>query len=184
MARNTQKESRKNGKNFGICLALAGIALAAFPTLAHAQTTLPTRANLLPTKNTREINLAGTLLLNGGHPYTVSAGYGLFLSPAIEVGATGLVAGANHASTSTAVGGFADYYFTNSATATNPLLPFVGLFAGYSHNTSSDASLGAQGGVKYFFNPNVAGDLEYDYRSTRHGNGTNEILLGFSTFFH
>ncbi len=39
-------------------------------------------------------------------------------------------------------------------------------------------------GVKYFLNPNVAATVEYQHRSTNHGNGTNQILLGLSTFFH
>jgi opacity protein-like surface antigen len=166
---------------YSATLALAALAVA---PAAQAQTTLPTRTTLLPTTGTREINVAGSLFLDGDKPYALSGTYGLFTSPSLEIGLTGDVAGANHSSTLTAVGGFADYYFRGGASAANPLIPYLGVFAGYSHKDDSNASLGGQVGAKYFFNPNVAASLEYQYRSTKHGNGTNEILLGFSTFFH
>lgn len=164
-------------------LTAATVMLGLCAPQAHAQTTLPTRAVVLPTTNTREINIAGSLFLDGPKPYALSGTYGVFTSPAFELGLTGSVAGANHSKTLTTVGAFGDYYFLNGTTATNPLLPYIGVFAGYSHKDTSDGSLGGQAGVKYFFNPNVAGTLEYQYRSTKHGNGTNQIVLGLSTFF-
>lgn len=162
----------------------AGVALLGLcVTQAHAQATLPTRAILLPTTNTREINIAGSLFLDGSKPYALSGTYGVFTSPSLELGVTGSVAGASHSKTLTTFGGFGDYYFRGNATTDNPLLPYIGLFAGYAHKDTSDGSIGGQAGVKYFFNPNVAGTLEYQYRSTKNGNGTNQIVLGFSTFF-
>lgn len=161
-----------------------GLALA--PLAVQAQdVTLGTRSTLLPTTNTREINVAGSVSFDGPKPYAFSALYGLFVSPKVEVGGVGTVAGAKGETALTAIGGFADYYFRGNEAieTTNALLPYLGIFAGYSHKDESDGSLGAQGGVKYFFNPNVAGTIEYQYRSTRHGAGINQIILGFSTFF-
>jgi opacity protein-like surface antigen len=167
-------------------MVLGGLLIAGAGLPALAQNTLTPPTTLLPTTNTREINLAASIFLDGAKPYALSGAYGLFISPNIEVGATGSVAGANNTKTLTTLGGFADYYFRGSESAENvqPLVPYVGVFAGYSHKEESDASLGAQAGVKYFFNPNVAVTGEYQYRSTRHGNGSNQIVLGLSTFFH
>ena len=167
-------------------LALGTFLLAAGGGAVRAQDTLPTRGTLLPTTNTKEINLAGSLFLDGAKPYALSGAYGVFVSPNIEVGGTGSVAGAHDTKTLTTLGAFADYYFRGGEAVENvqPLVPYVGVFAGYSHKEQGDGSLGAQAGVKYFFNPNVALTGEYQYRSTRHGNGTNQIVLGLSTFFH
>jgi opacity protein-like surface antigen len=139
----------------------------------------------LPTTNTKEINLAGSIFLDGSKPYALAGSYGQFLSPSLEAGLTGSVAGADGTKTITTAGAFADYYFRGDANSPNPsaLVPYIGVFAGYSHKDSGSGSLGGQAGVKYFFNPNVAADVEYQYRSTEHGNGTNQILLGLSTFF-
>lgn len=167
------------------CVALGAFALSLAGPPAQAQDVLGTRTNLLPTKNTREINIAGSVFLNGDQPYALSGLYGIFTSPTLEVGGVGSIAGAKHTETSSAIGAFADYYFRgeNAIDDSRPLLPYVGVFAGYSHQHESNASLGAQAGVKYFLNPNVAVTAEYQYRSTRHSDGTNQILLGFSTFF-
>jgi len=37
--------------------------------------------------------------------------------------------------------------------------------------------------VKYFFNPNIALNLEANYRAARHSSGTSNLILGLSTFF-
>lgn len=176
----------KTWRTFGAALAMSAFAFGAGLPAARAQVVLPTRANLLPTTNTKEINLSGSLFLDGAKPYALSGAYGVFIAPSVEVGATGSVAGASQTKTLTTVGAFADYYFRGGQAVENvtPLLPYVGVFAGYSHKESSSASLGAQAGVKYFLNPNVAATVEYQYRSTNHGNGTNQIVLGLSTFFH
>lgn len=150
---------------------------------AQAQITIPSRAILLPDTGTREINVAGSFFFDGEKPYALSGSYGYFTSPEVEFGGTAGIAGANHSKSLTTVGAFGNYYFRGGAGSENPLLPYVGIFAGYSHKEDSDGSLGAQAGVKYFFNPNVALSGEYQYRSTRHGNGTNQIVLGLSTFF-
>jgi opacity protein-like surface antigen len=168
-----------------ITLALIGALALGSGSMALAQVTLPTRGPLLPTTNTKEINLSGSLFLDGAKPYSLSGAYGVFTSPTLELGGVGSVAGANNTKTLTTIGAFADYYFrgSDSVANTQALVPYVGVFAGYSHKQESDASLGAQAGVKYFLNPNVALTGEYQYRSTRHGNGTNQIIFGLSTFF-
>jgi len=33
------------------------------------------------------------------------------------------------------------------------------------------------------FNPNIALDLELNYRAARHSSGASNLILGFSTFF-
>ena len=156
---------------------------AALSSAVSAQITLPSRAILLPDSGTKEVNVAGSFFFDGEKPYALSGTYGVFTSPNIEIGGTASLTGANHSKTLTTAGLFGDYYFRGGADSENPLLPYIGLFGGYSHKDDSSLSGGAQAGVKYFLNPNVAVSAEYQYRSTHHGNGTNQIVLGLSTFF-
>lgn len=165
-----------------LCTAVGTTLLAAMPA-AQAQISLPSRAVLLPTTGTKEINVSGSFFFDGDKPYALAGSYGQFTTPEIEIGGTASIAGANHSKSLTTAGVFGDYYFRGGADASNPLVPYVGLFAGYSHKEDSALSGGAQAGVKYFLNPNVALTAEYQYRSTRRGNGTNQVILGFSTFF-
>ena len=163
-------------------LGVLALGASLLPT-AQAQVTLPSRAILLPDSGTKEINVAGSFFFDGDKPYALAGSYGYFTSPNIELGGTAAIAGANHSKTLTTAGIFGDYYFRGGADSTNALLPYIGLFGGYSHKEDSALSGGAQAGVKYFLNPNVAVSAEYQYRSTHYGNGTNQIVLGLSTFF-
>jgi hypothetical protein len=163
----------------GAC-ALGAACLSAMPA-AQAQGTLTPPGTLLPTAGTKEIGIAGNYSFNGDKPYALQGSYGVFTSPALEFGGVGEVAGASHATTASSLGAFANYYFAGGAD--NPLLPYLGVFAGYSHVHDDSASVGAQGGVKYFFNPNIALNVELNYRAARHSSGTSDLILGFSTFF-
>lgn len=174
--------------------AALGVTLLAGIPATQAQTPA-TDTGILPTTGTREVGVAGQYVFNGDKPYNVNLTYGSFLSPSLEVGAQAGLAGASGASTATSIGAFGNYYFPlgtgGTDTATNTLLPFIGAFLGYSHNGGSgdvggsdSTSYGGQAGAKYFFNQNVALDLEYDYRTARHSNGLSYLTLGISTFFH
>ncbi len=170
-------------KMLGVCAlgaALSASFLSAAPT-ARAQGTLTPPDTLLPTAGTKEIGVAANYSFNGDKPYAVQGSYGVFVAPTVEFGGVAAVAGASHATTASSVGAFANYYFAGGDN--NPLLPYLGVFAGYSHVNESSASVGGQAGVKYFFNPNIALDLEANYRAARHSSGTSNLVLGFSTFF-
>lgn len=138
------------------------------------------------TKNTKEIGVSGFFQFNNDNPYSLALSYGTFTSPTLEVGGIGSVAGAKGTDTATTIGGFVDYYFrgTEAVESVTALVPYAGLFAGYaSQGSTNNASLGAQVGVKYFFNPNVALTGEVQYRSIRHGDNNTQLVLGLSTFF-
>ena len=152
-------------KMLGACALgaiLSASLLVAAPT-AHAQGTLTPPATLLPTAGTKEIGVAGNYSFNGDKPYAVQGSYGIFTAPSVEFGVVGAVSGASHGRTSSSAGAFADYYFAGGADS--QLLPYLGVFAGYSHVNEDSASVGAQGGVKYFFNPNIALNVELNYRA-------------------
>ena len=76
---------------------------------------------------------------------------------------------------------FANFNFPTST----PWLPYVGLFAGYAEGSGVDGSgsWGAQGGAKYFFNPNVAGFGELRWRDLEKGDDKLGIFFGLSIFF-
>ena len=169
-------------KMLGTCAlgaALSAAFLSAAPA-ARAQATPPD--TLLPTSGTKEIGVAANYSFNGDKPYAVQGSYGYFTSPTVEFGGVAEVSGARHSTTASSAGAFANYYFSGGAT--NPLVPYLGVFVGYSHINDDSASVGGQGGVKYFFNPSIALNLEADYRAARHSSGTSNLILGFSTFFH
>lgn len=170
-------------KMLGACALgaiLSASLLSAVPA-AQAQATLTPSDTLLPTAATKEIGIAGNYSFNGDKPYAFQGSYGVFTSPTVEFGGVAAISGASHSTTASSVGAFADYYFTGAAD--NPLLPYLGVFAGYSHVHDDSASVGAQGGVKYFFNPNIALNAELNYRAARHSSGTSNLVLGLSTFF-
>jgi len=170
-------------KILGACALTAALAacFAVAAPAAQAQATLTPPSTLLPTAGTREIGVAANYSFNGDKPYAVQGSYGVFTAPTVEFGGVAAVSGASHSRTASSVGGFANYYFVSGAD--NPLLPYLGVFAGYSHVRDDSASVGAQGGVKYFFNPSIALNLEVNYRAARHSSGTSNLVLGFSTFF-
>lgn len=172
-----------SSKTQGFCACGAALA-ASFLSLAsaaQAQGTSTPPGTLLPTSGTKEIGVAANYSFNGNKPYAVQGSYGVFVAPTVEFGGVAAVSGAAHSDTASSVGGFANYYFASGAE--NPLLPYLGVFAGYSHVHDDSASVGGQGGVKYFFNPNIALNLEANYRAARHSSGTSNLVLGFSTFF-
>lgn len=133
----------------------------------------------LPDKGTREVGVAGFLSFNGDNPYDLNVKYGQYVTKPVELGVEAEVAGAKHAKTFSSIGGRADL----DLAARGSLLPYVGAFLGYAHETDNNASVGGQVGAKYFFNPNVAFVGEVQFRSTRHASGTTQLLFGFSTFF-
>jgi hypothetical protein len=154
---------------------------------ARAQTGpfgVPPGTPLLPTRNTREIGFGASFLLNDDRPFAVSGTYGVFTSPRLQVGVTGGISGSKDSNTFSSLGAFGNYYFRgdDASEPSFPLLPYVGIFAGYAHRERSGASLGAQTGVKYFLNPSVALTGELQYRSTRHGGGNTQLLFGIATF--
>lgn len=168
-------------KTLGTC-ALGAALSASFlstPPMARAQLTPPD--TLLPTAGTKEVGVAANYSFNGDKPYAVQGSYGVFIAPTVEFGGVAAISGASHSTTASSVGAFADYYFASGAD--NPLLPYLGVFAGYSHVHDDSASVGVQGGVKYFFNPSIALNVEANYRAARHSSGTSNLILGFSTFF-
>jgi hypothetical protein len=64
-------------------------------------------------------------------------------------------------------------------------LPYAGLFVGVSGGSDIDSSgaWGAQGGAKYFFNPNVAGFAELRWRDLEDSDEQLGIFVGLSVFF-
>lgn len=159
---------------------LGGLALAAVLLGAgHAQAQEAESPNL-PDKGTREIGAAGLFSFNGDNPYSLSVKYGQYVTKPIELGVEAEVAGAKHTKTFTSIGGRADFDLPGRGA----LLPYVGAFLGYAHQTDDSTSVGGQVGAKYFFNPNVAFDGELQFRSARHASGSTQLIFGLSTFFH
>jgi len=166
-------------KTLGVCAL--GATFLSIMSAAQAQATLSSPDSLLPTAGTKEVSLAANYSFNGDKPYAVQGSYGVFTAPTVEFGGVAAISGASHSTTASSVGAFADYYFAGGAST--QLLPYLGVFVGYSHVHDDSASVGGQGGVKYFFNPSIALDLEANYRAARHSSGTSNLILGLSTFF-
>ena len=125
--------------------------------------------------------MAGNYTFNTPKSYFLQGSYGVFTSPNVEFGGQLGVAGADHVSTTTNVGVFGDYYFSSGAG--NPVLPFVGINAGYVNASHYDsASIGGQVGIKYFLNSNVSANVAFDYSAARHSSGDSRLVLGLSTY--
>jgi hypothetical protein len=78
-------------------------------------------------------------------------------------------------------GVFANWHFPTAS----QWLPYAGLFVGVSGGSDIDSatSWGAQGGAKYFFNPNVAAFTELRWRGLEDSDDQFGIFLGLSVFF-
>ena len=137
--------------------AAAAVLVGGLATVSQAQTPVNP---LLPVKGTREISLSGQIQIDPSSFYSLNVGYGPFLDPKLQVGGSLGFSGGDNLTTVYNVGLFANYHFPGSS----PLLPYVGLTLGYAHASSDDSfAYGAQAGVKYFLNTNVAAKAELQY---------------------
>lgn len=158
--------------------AAAAALVAGLATVSQAQTPVNP---LLPTKGTREISLSGQIQIDPNSFYSLNVGYGPFLNPKLQVGGSLGFSGGDHLTTVYNVGAFVNYHFPGASA----VLPYVGLTLGYAH-ASGDNSLayGAQAGVKYFLNTNVAARAELQYlKYSQSGAGhTLGINLGLAVY--
>jgi hypothetical protein len=138
----------------------------------------------LPAAGTSEVDFAASLDFEGDDEYDIFARYGYFFNRNFQLGLDAAYDRVEfeddgHIQT-TDLGLFANWHFPGST----QWLPYVGLFGGWSDQTDqdSDTSWGGQGGAKYFFNQNVAGFGEVNYR--KHGDEDDTTLFfGLSIFF-
>lgn len=165
-------------KSLGI--AVLGIAALSSAPPVYAQSSA-TEAIVLPTTGTKEIGLAGSYHFNKPKFYSAQLLLGYFTSPSLEVGGQIGVSGADGTSAATNVSAFADYYLSNGAGS--PLLPYVGITAGYEHFSGRDStSIGGEVGAKYFLNSNVAINAKFQYVGAKNLTGQSDFILGLSTF--
>jgi outer membrane protein W len=158
--------------------ALLALGLA---TGAHAQQYHP----FLPTTGTSEVNFAASLDFEGDNEYDVFLRYGYFFNRNFQLGLDASYDRTEfeddgHTQT-TRLGLFANWHFPLAA---SQLLPYVGLFGGYADATDQDSSTswGGQAGAKYFFNQNVAGFGELQYRKEGDEDDTR-LFFGLAIFF-
>jgi Outer membrane protein beta-barrel domain len=159
------------------------VLAAGFMTAVHAQQFHP----FIPDRGTHEVAFAASYQFEPNDSAAIAARWGYFFNRFLEAGVDGsytwaesLTPGAPDPYT-WAAGAFGNWNFAN----TTPWLPYVGLFLGLSgaKSISTAGSWGAQGGAKYFFNPNVAGFGELRYRDIQGGDDQWGIFFGLSIFF-
>jgi hypothetical protein len=137
-----------------------------------------------PDKDSREIDFSATFNFDPIDSQSAFARFGYFFNRHIQIGVEGSYTRFESGSTTQDawnIGLFGNWHFP---TAT-PWLPYAGLFTGYADASNADgsASWGAQGGAKYFFNPNVAGFAELRWRDLQDSDDQLGLFLGLSIFF-
>jgi opacity protein-like surface antigen len=155
--------------------AAAAALVAGLATASQAQTPVNP---LLPTTGTREIFLDGNIGFDPNF-LDINVGYGPFLNPNLQVGGQIGGSGGENSATQYRVAAFANYHFPGASA----VLPYVGVSLGYSKTNGGndeDTSVGLQGGIKYFLNPNVAARVEgrYDFND----DGNFGINLGLAVY--
>ncbi len=173
-------------KNNMLLSSVAVAALVAGVLLSGKSASAQTPVNpLLPTKGTREIQLAGNFIFSPSDSQSenLNLGYGVFLSAPLEVGAQVGYAHSKGGSTAYNVVGVADYHFPSASA----LLPFAGIELGYQHLSGggNDAFIyGLRGGVKYFLNPNVSANGILNYNQSDRSGSKSEfgLNLGLSVY--
>ena len=161
----------KLGSVAGLTMALMGAA--------HAQQ----YHQYLPDRGTSEIDFAGTINFEPNQSQAVFGRYGYFLNRNLQLGVDAAFARVDNGNTTEtwSAGGFANWHFPTAS----QWLPYAGLFVGLTDGSNAESSLswGAQGGAKYFFNPNVAGFAELRWRDLEDSDDQLGIFVGLSVFF-
>lgn len=157
---------------------LAALLAVGLATAGQAQTP----ANpLFPTTGTREIELRGNFIFEPDDAYDIMASYGPFLNPNVQVG--GEFSASKVGSTDLyGLGAFANYHFATASPS--QLLPFAGVFLGYTDGDGVDGSVsyGLQGGAKYFLNSSVAFTAALVYRNLEDVDDSFGIKFGLAFY--
>jgi opacity protein-like surface antigen len=137
----------------------------------------------LPDKGTSEIDFAASLNFEPTESQALFGRYGYFLNRNLQLGLDASFARIENGNTAETwdAGVFANWHFPTAS----QVLPYAGLFLGVSGGSGIDSSTswGAQGGAKYFFNPNVAGFAELRWRDLEESDDQFGIFFGLSVFF-
>jgi hypothetical protein len=137
----------------------------------------------LPEQNTKEIDFAGSVTFEPVDSLALTGRLGYFVNRHLQVGLDGAYSRVSngHSERVWSLGGFANWHFPGSS----QMLPYVGGFLGYADagGAANTSSFGAQGGVKYFFNPNVATFGELRWRNIDGGSDQTGLFFGLSVFF-
>jgi opacity protein-like surface antigen len=161
-------------------LGATSVFAATLMTGAHAQLVPP---SYLPDKGTSEVGISATINFEPNNSYGVVGRYGYFLNRNLELGLDASYTKVKNGSSSDFwdAGVFGNFHFPTAS----PWLPYVGLFAGSAGGSGLDNSFswGAQGGAKYFFNPNVAAFGELRWRDLQKGDNQTGLFFGLSIFF-
>ena len=160
-------------------LGSAAALTVALMGAAHAQQ----YHQYLPDRGTSEIDFAATMNLEPTESQALFGRYGYFLNRNLQLGIDASFARIENGNTAETynAGVFANWHFPSAS----QLLPYAGLFAGVAGGSDIDSSVawGAQGGAKYFFNPNVAGFAELRWRDLEDSDEQLGIFVGLSVFF-
>lgn len=133
----------------------------------------------LPTSGTSEVDFAANIDFDNDD-YIVAARYGYFFNRNFQLGLDAAYSDGEDRDKAYDLGLFANWHFPTST----PWLPYVGLFGGYAEVRDEDStSWGAQGGVKYFFNQNVAGFGELRWRDREDADDQTQAIFGLAIFF-
>lgn len=161
-------------------LGSGAVLAAGLMSAAHAQQF----HSFIPDRGTHEVGLAGSYQFDPSKTGAIQTRWGYFFNRYLQLGVEG-------AYTRTRATG-PDPYFWNAGIFGNwhfanrtQWLPYVGLFGGLAgaRGVSTSSAWGAQGGAKYFFNPNVAGFAELRWRDLEGGDDQTGIFFGLSIFF-
>jgi hypothetical protein len=137
----------------------------------------------LPEQNTKEVAASAALQWEPVDSQSLAVRLGYFLNRNLQVGVDSSYDRVSNGSSDRtwALGGFANWHFPSDS----PLLPYAGGFLGITDSNHGDrtTAIGAQGGVKYFLNQNVAGFAELRWRNVNDGSDQTGVFLGLSIFF-
>jgi hypothetical protein len=117
-------------------------------------------------KGTTEYDIAGNIHFDKPSTQSIQLRWAPFINQNIQWGIDFTLDHAQdaHPSTFGFVGAIANYYFRNSAMASDTL-PYAGVAIGTDYGSGNNQTVwGLQAGVKHFLNPNVAIFGELDWR--------------------
>ena len=137
----------------------------------------------LPDKGTSEIDFAATLNFEPTESQALFGRYGYFLNRNLQLGIDASFARIENGNTAETwnAGVFGNWHFPDRFTVV-ALRGSVRRGCGGGSDIDSSVAWGAQGGAKYFFNPNVAGFAELRWRDLEDSDEQLGIFVGLSVF--
>jgi hypothetical protein len=136
----------------------------------------------LPDRGTTEYSISGNIAFDSDTAWNAAASWAPFISPNLQWGIALTAFDGPNISTSGTIGGLVNYYFRSPSEGTT--LPYLGAGIAAAYGDLDGSVWNIHGGLKHFFNENVAifGELGWFSYSDDNISDDAQLNFGISVF--